>query len=109
MHFILLIYLIIPPHILTTVTIDCIANGMLTNNTDSLTTWLNTQDNETCLCYALTLNSLVVALNVFSNGSCQLFFNYLSYKEIQINLDSTLYLLQPLPRSLSVQPPGSGR
>ncbi|CAF1453717.1 unnamed protein product, partial [Didymodactylos carnosus] len=52
---------------------------------------------QTCLCYALTLNGSVVALNVFSNGACQLFFNYLSYKGIQINLNSTLYLLQPLP------------
>ncbi|CAF1059553.1 unnamed protein product [Didymodactylos carnosus] len=103
MHFILLIYLIIPPHVLTTVTIGCIANGMLTNNTDNLTRWLNTQDSETCLCYALILNGSVVALNVFSSGSCQLFFNYLLYKEIQINLNSTLYLLQPLPTGLSIK------
>ena len=62
------------------------------------TVWINNQSSaRQCLCSALSGYTNVRLLNIFTNGSCQLFFTLPYTYTLQHNDDSTLIFLVPLP------------
>ena len=84
-------------HRIESILIGQIDQAMLVMDNPAMTVSTDNTVTE-CLCQAYSSPTAVVAINYFAdNGTCQFFTSYKPGFVVRLGLESTLYLIQPLP------------